>query len=205
MHIKKRFFTLIETIVALFLITIILTFLFGYFSKITKTEKEIEDIKNIVYQKNHLHIRLNNIFSQINIKDFDQSPFYTKYENEKNLSLNLYFDNGVDPDPNFSDIIKAKIFIDKKKNLWLYIWARDKKIKDPKKELLLTNVDKIEYKFLASKDIQIQKYIIDKITDDYFWYGFWPKDKKRPPSVILIKINEKLDFAFFLPHRDVKI
>jgi len=206
MYIKKRFFTLIEVIVSLSLITIILTFLFGYFSKITKVEQDIEDLKKIVYKQNHLHIRLNNIFANLYAKEFDENVFYTKFEkNKKNLSLIINFDNGIDPDPNFSEIVKAEIFIDKKNDLILEIWPNDKKIKTTRKELLFSNVNKLEYKFLSCSDLQMKKSVLEQITDSVFWYDSWPKEKKSLPSVIYVKLNNNLDFAFFLPSQNVKI
>ncbi len=206
MYIKKRFFTLIEVIVSLTLITIVITILFGYFTKISKVEQEIEDIKKIVYKKSNLQIRLNNIFAQLYSKDFNQIPFYTEVEkNEKNLSLCINFDNGVDPDPNFSDVVKAKIFIDKNSNLILEIWSKDKKTKITRKEILFTAVNNLEYKFLSSNDLQMKSYEIEKITDTLYWYNFWPKERNTTPSVIYMKINKDLDFAFFLPSQGAKI
>ena len=206
MRIKKHSFILIEIIISLFLITILLTFLFGYFSKITKIEIEIENIKNEVYKKNNLHIRLNNIFTQLNLKDFDQGRFYSKYEKDsKHLSLYLNYNNGIDPNPNFSEIVKAKLFVDDKNNLLLVIWPKDNKIKTARKEILLTNINKIEYKFLGEKDLQMEKYIIEKIAENSFWYKFWPKEKRILPSVVYIKINKNMDFAFFLQSQDANI
>lgn len=200
MYFKKRYFTLIEVIVSLSLITIIITFLFGYFTKITKVEHEIEHLKKIVYTKSNLQIRLNNIFSQLYSKDMNQSPFYTELEkNKKNMTLFINFDNGVDPDPNYSDIIKAKIYLDDKNNLVLEMFSKDKKTKASRKEILYSNIKNIEYKFLSQSDLQIKSYMTEEINESFSWYNFWPEDRKNLPSVIYLKINSNLDFAFFLP------
>jgi hypothetical protein len=202
----KKHFTLIEVVVSLCLITIILTFLFGYFAQITKIEINIAKTKKKVYEKNHLLVRLNNILSQISFTDINKSPFYTKYK-KKNEYLSLYFnfDNGIDPDPNYSDIIKARLFIDEKKDLCLELEPNDEKIKTKRKEILLKDINHIEFKFLSQKDLLMQKYATKKITDDFFWFDFWPEEKKSLPLVICLKINKNLDFAFFLPNKGVKI
>lgn len=206
MYIKKRFFTLIEIIISLFLITIIITFLFGYFTKISKVELEIEKTKKIVYEKGNLHIRLNNIFAELYSKEINQNPFYTEFEkNTKNICLNINFNNGVDPDPNFSDILKAKIFVNEKKDLILEIFSNDKKNKIPRREILFKNVDNLEYKFLSNNDFQMKSYQIEQLSDSWFWYNFWPEEKKGFPSVIYMKLNKDLDFAFFIPSHSAKI
>ena len=206
MKIKKINFTLIEVIVSLFLITIIMSFLFGYFSKITKVEKNIEDIKVIVFEKNHAHIRLNHIFSQM-VSDIDE-PFNSEYENDSsNLSLNFCFDNGVDPDPIFSSIQRGKVFIDKDHNLCLEIRPKDKKVDLIRKETLIKNVKNISYRFLDSKNELLKNHIDTErsISNDIFWYNFWPKKAGSSPSVIYVEINNSLNFAFFLPAGNVKI
>ncbi|NGX27991.1 MAG: hypothetical protein K940chlam1_00163 [Candidatus Anoxychlamydiales bacterium] len=204
MKIKKVNFTLIEVIVSLFLITIIMSFLFGYFSKITKVEKNIEDMKVIVFEKNHVHIRLNHIFSQI-VSGIDE-PFNSEYENDSsNLSLNFCFDNGVDPDPIFSSIQRGKVFVDKNNNLCLEIRPMDKKVDSKRLEILIKNVKNISYRFLDSKNELLKNHIDESISDNIFWYNFWPKKVGSSPSVIYVEINNNLNFAFFLPAGNVKI
>jgi len=198
MKTKKHSFTLIEFVISLFLITILLGCLFGYFSKIIKIEKDIEKLKKNVYERNHLHVGLNTIFSQIGSNNLEESSIFTTYEkNDKNPTLNITFDAGVDPDPDFSGIIKAKIYIDKTNNLVLETISNNK-IKAPRQTPILSNIQTINYKFLSSKDLNMQKYQQNKVTDSLFWYFFWPKEKKSTPRAICIKINNNLDFAFFL-------
>jgi len=206
MQIKKRSFTLIETIIALFLLSIILTFTFGFFAKLTRVEKQIEVTKNKIYANNNLHIRLNNIFANIITENFyNNSPFYSSFErNDKNQTLNLIFDNGVDPNPYFSERVQAKIFINKD-NIYLEITPRNDKINMNRKEILFTNVNTIKYKFLAAKDLEMQKYQIEKVNEDIYWYSAWPKNKKTLPLAMLIEINNNLKFAFFLTTQSVKI
>jgi hypothetical protein len=202
---KKRYFTLIEVIVSLLLIGIIMTLFFGYFTKISKAEIEIDGLKKIVYQRGNFQVRLNNIFAQLYSKDLNESAFYTEYEkNDKNLCFNISFDNGVDPDPNYSNIVKAKIYVDKTKDLILEIFSKDKKTKITRQEILFSKINSFECQFLSSADeLKMKTYEIEKISDNLFWYNFWPKERKSLPSAVLIKIDKNVNFAFFLPNAKI--
>jgi hypothetical protein len=160
-------------------------------------EKEVDDFKKNVYERCDLHIRLNNIFTHLSQEtSLDIPSFYTDYEkNYDNPSLFFTFDAGIDPDPYFSSILDGKLFIDKK-NLILEIFPKDKK-RDSRKEILIKNINTIEYKFL-SYDPGNSSEIKEKVTDIFNWYHLWPKEKKTNPAIIYIKINNKFDFVFFL-------
>lgn len=195
---SKKHFTLLEVIISLFLISIILSVLFGFFSKITKIEKNIEDLKNKVYERNEVYLTLNNILTSLCFNE--DNSIYTMYEkNNKYLSLFFTYDAGVDPSPYFSNIISGKIFIDEKNNLVLETYPNDKKI-EPREETIFKNIKSIEYKFL-SKNLSDQTHVLEKVTNSIFWYSAWPKDKKVVPAIVYIKINGSVEFVFFLqPH-----
>lgn len=204
--IKKNNFTLLEIIISLFLITIIITFLFGFFSKIMKLEKNIEEKKTKILAINHAQIRLTQVFSNVYQGDFiTSSPFYTKNsQNTKALTLYIRYDNKIDSEANFSLVVSAKLFVDENKNLSLETYSRDEDEK-PRVEVLLKNVKKIEYNFLSNSDLKLKKYKLDGISKNIYWYKYWPKKAEFLPSAIKIKINNNLDFAFFLPARHVKM
>ena len=202
---RKNSFTLIEVIVSLFLITIIISFLFGFFSKITKLEKNIDEIKTKVLEKNHAYLRLNHVFSQaINVME---EPFSTEYDNGSNLCLNFCFDNGIDPEKAFSSKQKAKLFVDREKNLHLEIRPIDKKSDLKRDEILLKNVKSMKFRFLDLKNELLKGYVDNghPISQKIFWYNFWPRKVNSLPSIIYLEINNNLKFAFFLPSRNVKI
>ncbi|NGX63190.1 MAG: hypothetical protein KR126chlam6_00597 [Candidatus Anoxychlamydiales bacterium] len=205
MKIKKKHLTLLEVIISLFLIGIILTFLFGFFAKIMKVEKNIEVKKEKIFETNHLHARLNYIFSNIYLGNFiDESPFYTKYDSNKNVILFINFDNKVDIDPNYSLDVRATLFIDDDKNLCLKLFSKGNE-NETREEIIFKNVNKLEYKFLANKDLKIEKYRLEKISENINWYKYWSKKAENVPSCVYIKINDSLDFAFFLPSHHVKM
>lgn len=207
---KKNNFTLLEVIISLSLITIIITFLFGFFSKVMKIEKIIEKKKLEILAINQTQIKLTQVFSNVYQGDFiNQKPFYTKdVKNPKGPVLYLSYDNKIDSDANFSLIVKAKLFIDNKKNLCLHSFSRDENEKKPREDILLKDVDKIEYNFLAKSDIKLKKHKLNNFSEKICSYNFWPKKAETLPFAIKIKIiknKDSLDFAFFLPGSHVKM
>jgi hypothetical protein len=205
MKTKKNNLTLLEVIISLFLIGLILTFLFGFFAKIMKIEKNIEQKKEKIFETNHFHSKLNYILSNIYLGNFiDQSSFYTKYDSNKNIILFINFDNKVDIDPSYSLDVQAKIFIDDNKELCLQIFSKENE-NESRKEILYKNVEKLEYKFLANKDPKVEKYISENISENINWYNYWPKKAQHIPVCVYIKINNLLDFAFFLPSSHAKM
>jgi hypothetical protein len=190
MKIKKNF-TLLEVIIALFLISIMLSFIFTFFSNLTKIEKNIEITKNEIYERNFLYIKLNNIFT--NLKD----QFFTTDEN-KELTFNFLYDAKVDLDPNFSSIINGKLYIDENDNLILESFSNDKK-DEKRKEILFKKVKTFEVKFLSNDSDT--NYLKEKISSNVNWYFFWPKEKKSIPSIIYLKINNQ-EYPFFISHID---
>jgi len=174
-----------------------------------KLEKNIEEKKSKILAINHTQIRLNQVISNVYQSDFiTKSSFFTKNsKNFKGLVLYITYDNKIDSDPNFSLIVKAKLFVNDNNELCLKTFSRDEN-QEPREETLLRGVEKIEYEFLSNSDSNLKKYKLKKSLINIFSFDFWPKKAKFLPSAIKIKIikNEySLDFAFFLPVRHVKI
>lgn len=206
---KKNNFTLLEMIVSMFLISIIITCLFNFFSKMTKLEKTIEDKKTKIHEIHHAQIRLNQVFSNIYQGDFiNGSSFYTKNKKDfKHLVLYISYDNKTDSDPNFSSTVKGSIYINENKELCLETLSRDEH-QESRVEILLKNVKGIEYQFLANSNSNLKKYKLKDISKNISWYKIWPQKANILPSSIKIKIiknDNSLDFAFFLPAQHVNM
>ncbi|MBN2479018.1 MAG: hypothetical protein JXA94_02195, partial [Parachlamydiales bacterium] len=170
------------------------TFLLIYFININKIEKKVEISKKEIFEKNHLHVRLGYIFSEIKPNNL-KNAFYLEEEKNKK-ALFVIFDNKVDPDPNFSGYMQGKIFINDKNDLMLKISSLEDENIKPREEILYKNVKKLEYRFLAISDNKLKTYLKEDVTKNLSWYNFWPEDKKSLPSSICIKVNDA-DFAFF--------
>jgi len=198
MLIKKNNFTLIEVLVCIFLIGMIFSLLFKFFTQITILEIKIDKAAEKIHQSNNFYVQLTNCFSKIKLKDFDKSPFYTKLESNK-LIMHFCFDNGVDPDPDLSDVVDAMIYVNDEKKLILEIKKNENALTKSRKIILLKKVEKINYLFLSSKDEALKEHLSENITSKIGFYNFWPEEKKNLPQAILIDLDNNLKFAFFLP------
>jgi type II secretory pathway component PulJ len=199
---RKNNFTLLEIVIALFLISIIMTYLFGFFTKVLKIETDIEKKKEQIFERNNLHIKLNYIFSHVAQKGMSKLNSLYNEENEKKV-VYIKFNNETDPDPKFSGYIKAKISLDKNNNLLLQTFSKDKN--EYREEILFKNVKNIKYQFLANGNENLQKHTMQKVSNNIYWYNFWPKNANLLPSAIKIIINKKIEFAFFIPMQNVNM
>ena len=181
---KKKFFTLIEILIALFLIGTILTMLFRFFLSTSILEKKLQEVKEDVFFKNNLQVKFDTLFSNIFHKNFSKTPDF--YTDEKN-HLHFVFDNGIDPNPKFSSYLKAILFLNKNNDLVLQTMPLKKNPKIYREEILIKNVKSLNFEFFSKKD------------SNFITTTSWSKKKLDLPAALKIKINKNLSFAFFLP------
>ncbi|MBI5345867.1 MAG: type II secretion system protein [Chlamydiae bacterium] len=197
--IKKNYFTLIEISIALVLSAILLSVLFGFFVKISSFEKKNQKFKQEILSREHVQLRLSSIFSQIvPISKFEEKSFNLDDDN----SLNVIFDNGIDPDPLFSGPVKGKIFQNQERNLILTLYPIEKgKVnnKTQRTEVLCSKIS--SYKFLFFSQIEAKEENKKKIV----WIEDWPKKKNDLPPMIKLILDNDLTFAFFIPTKSCNI
>jgi len=194
---KKRFFTLLEVIIGLFLAAILLTYIFSFFSEITHIEKNMRIASEKVLSKNSLKIKLDTIFSKIVDKNAPKEPsFYTlKNGNE----LYFVYDNGIDPSPSFSSMVFARLYLEKN-NLILETHPIDfftKKKNKPRiyrEEILAKNITSLSFIFL-------EKTVPKTIQENSFASSTsWEKDHLPSSLKITLTIEKSpCSFIFFLP------
>lgn len=160
--------------------SILLTVIFKFFSNLVILENNIKVAKDEIFEKSNLDIKLNKIFSKLKFSHFTESSFYTK-EN----ALYFFFDNEIDPDPNFANIIRAKLFLDKK-NLILKTAPFDLNIQTRREEILIKNIDILEFNFFKKKEQIIKSSKWEEIgapdiikiqlmrKDKHFVFTFFP-------------------------------
>jgi hypothetical protein len=203
---KKNSFILLEIIISMSLVAIILTVLFQFYTQIIITDKKIEKAKTKVFARQHLHLRLHTIFSQIIPPFHSANEFYTSHFHsfltDKKITLEFFFNNGIDPDPLFSGIIIGRLFY-KDNCLKMKIFPTDKNEKIFREEILIKNIKNYKIFFLGKKENEIGE--IQSISKDFSWLNSWKKNKHELPLYILISVkdcdNKKFVFAFFLSYK----
>ena len=208
---KKSSFTLIEVSIALFIIGILLSFLFNFFAQIIKVEKKIKITQHDLIEREHFQVKIKNIFSKISSIDIDDQTItmYTPKENEQTLFV--IFDNGIDPDPNFSGPILGKFFI-KNENFYLqtYPIINNKIIYDSfREEKVLSSIFSIKYFFLMENEISQEKDSSEKLTKMLKYTSRYKKGNISLPPIIKMTIIDKnkktFNFAFFTQSQSIPI
>jgi hypothetical protein len=196
---KIQNFTLLEVMISLFIVAILLSVVFRFFFALNTSEKKMQTTKHYVLKKHHLRVKLNDVFSKIVYKSFSKEPFFYTANN----ALNFKFDNGIDPDPNFSSNIEAKLYIDKQDNLILKTMPLEQQ-KTYREEILMENVNSLSFEFLYNlhPKSSSQKIFYDVVSK-------WDKKKETLPSSIRIKLktqdDDNLTFTFFISKAESSI
>lgn len=226
---RKAYLTLIETLIALSLVSMLLTVVFGFFKEVVTLTQLTEKKQRETFGYRYLDMRLNHIFQRINnnkgviLKDF----FYLE-NTAKSIShfpsLIFNFNNGPRADPDFSGFLLARLYVDNDKQLCLVTWPLSKEItsiEKMKKEILMTNVKEIKFKFYSppamkkSQNEQIPVHngpkdekVINNKWYDQKWILGWPKPAILK-LILTLETDEKkdLDFAmsFVLPLKEQPI
>lgn len=196
----KRPMILFEIIVGLALLSGLLCVLFSFFTSGVKMQDKLKRAEAALIERQHASQRLQSILTSVIPVAGQHVPasLYTQqFPEEKELSLVVYFDHGIDPDPAFSGPSLARIYVNSKHELCLAIWPKDRE-KDKtfvRYEVLLQNIETFLFQFLTQKADQ-----------SIGWESKRPAKAKQPiPSLIRLDLWEveqkepSLQFAFALP------
>lgn len=192
---KRRSFSLVECLIALSLLTIMLTGFSALFWQYSTFETTMQD-KMKRYSSLQMRIsRLQDLLARA-VYDFGgKYSFYTvqhesKYE--KGTSLVFTFDAGVDIDPTFSNVNIGKLFLDTEGNLEFAYWP------DPslfptdtplmKKERLFTNVTSFSMRFFSCK-VAPPSTETTKKPPQGIWLDAWDVAYNVQPQLIEITLQ----------------
>lgn len=199
--VSKKNFLLLEILIALSLMATMISLLFSFMVQSLRVEKKMEKARFAILERQNLHIRLQDLLTSLSPGNGLPALYSQKFPKEENESLVVFFDNGIDPDPLYSGIVRGRIYIDETHNLCLVYWPlEEEKRRLWRKEILLSNVSKISLQFLGTGEISDMP---GHPKPKAVWDLFWPKEKTELPSLIRITLKQKettLQFAFRLPN-----
>lgn len=181
-RVKRSFVTLIETLIAMAILAVLLTIIFGFFRELSIMSQTTEQKQKESFQMRYLESRFASIFERIVNENAKARTFffYTQPPNSFSISTSLIFtfDNGIRKDPRFSGDILARLYLDKNSkkqsefrdssyNLVLAMWPLH--IENPEdylvKEVLLEGVRELDFEFYAAPDqISSSKALSSKTT-----------------------------------------
>lgn len=179
--------------------------LFSFFVESARIEKKLDLARVCICRRAALQTRLDTLFTTLD-QQSSKPCFFTKKEDKESLkSLNLIFDNGIDPDPQYSGSVLGRIYLDSENNLCLTTKPLDEESPYFRKEILLKNIVDFEFEFLGPKGDKKAKE--KPVTASLAWKTDWKEMQGRVPSMIRLRVQEKnekepLQFAVFMPSSD---
>ena len=208
---RKSYMTLLETLIAVSILSVMLVFVFGFFRELSELSRVTEKSQKESFQMRYLESRLGFIFERI-VNENDGARkfyFYTQPPN-KNLSslpsLVLTFNNEVRLDPNFSGDVLGRLYVDLEGRLCLAIWPLH--LSDPfahlYEEVLMDHVVNVRYLFYAAPERMKDENEITspaeidpekKIPKKDQWQEEWFFTYEQMPSIvkIIVKVAENPD------------
>lgn len=208
--------TLIEVLIALSLSSIIMTAMFYFYQKAIRLDGEIQKVEERVFSLRLLESRLMKIVPKSLSPKEAEKDFYflTGYQDQISKSGTPYllfsYDRGIDIDPQFSNVVLGRLYVDKKGRLMLVTAPAPSRWNPPslpiKREMLMKGVENISFSFynppekdrapLKNSKPRILRGII--LEDPEVKGGFlkeWKNEYGMLPALIKIEIETKKDGA----------
>jgi len=223
---RRSYLTLIETLIALSLISILLMIVFGFFRDISIINSETEKIQKENFQLRYMDSRLNKILQHINEtgdKQYSQNFFFYLEPTLKEISnfpsLIFSFDNQARLDPDFSSYVLARLFVDHQNQLCLMTWPlineKEEEIYEKmKKEILLTHVEDLAFRFYSPPEQKLDPKDFNPDTIDpentspkkNKWYEQeWFLSFNQLPAIFQLHITrdsgDSVVFSYVLPSK----
>lgn len=190
---KKRLLTLLELMIAIGLgLAILSSALFFYRFAIVQNE-EIYRKEKEAFRLRVVQFKLNELFQRVDAK----SLFFTKPESHltRGTSLVLKVINPPFDIPTFSGPALQTLLVDSEKRLVIATWQfndslGDETMPDMHLEILLENVDRIDFQFLV-KETDLSNAELRGGS----WIKEWKPDYGQVPAAVKILVDNK-EFAF---------
>lgn len=229
MYQKRRFVLLLEMVIAMSLAITMLSMLSFFYYEVSLSNQMMDRMQNEQFQKRYFENRLASIFPKA-IAPNDASKdfhFFTTQDSggfSKPGTSNLIFsfDNGVQQDKEMSYHVIGRLFVDSEDNLVLVKWPAKKRWPEQgmpaaHKELLLEDVDSLEFGFYVPVDRRKQKTEekASKVPTEIrgTFSKTWSKEYHELPAIIRLQVGKKnregkeeiWEAAFPIPNTSIPI
>lgn len=204
---RKSHMTLLETLIAVSLLSILLVFVFGIFREISELTRMTEKAQKESFRMRYVETRLGFIFERIvNENENDKSRtffFYTQPENpgiSKSTSLILTFNNEVRKDPAFSGDVLGRLYLDDSGRFCLATWPikQNEPPVEFHEEVLMDRVRDVAYSFYSAPvKVNDTNQIVsrpiggpeNKNLDKDTWLSEWLFSYKQMPCIVKITLK----------------
>ncbi|MCE5317384.1 MAG: type II secretion system GspH family protein [Parachlamydia sp.] len=161
---KKRFMTLLETLIALGITMLVLSTLTFFYRQIDAVNTQLEKVQGQGFRMRYVENRLASILPQaVSESDAKKDFFFfttsstLAFAKQGSPTLMLTYDNGVKLDKLFSNHVLGRLFLSSDYKLCLATWPSPNRwvdgISPPmKKEVLLEGVDELSFGFFVAPE-----------------------------------------------------
>ena len=226
----KRHVTLIEVMIAMALVSVLMTVLMGYYGQISMLHSEVEAARQESFLLRYLQARLSYVLPAIlpvkspkaekeKANDF---YFFTSEDQDGGIqapSLVFTYDNGVDIDATFSNGVLGRLALenrDGKGRLVLLTWPlpRYKGEMPPpmKKEILIDKVTSLSFSFFnpleadtESKTKDLPQPVQDETpkADQNVWLPSWKLAYNDLPAIIKVTVTRSIETGLIPPDQPI--
>lgn len=179
-------FTLMELMIGLSILSLILGMIFSTLYQETVLNRRIEKIERETMSTIEIQQRLDKVFANVIPMDHT-SKNRSIYSSEDRKSVFVFFDNGIDPDPTYSGVVKGSVGLDGT-DLVLKLYENDKDEKHSRLTKLRENIKSIQFEFLLSCPSGLATIPI------------WDKTINFSPLYIKMILNQNEEYVFWVNH-----
>lgn len=208
--IRRRFFTLLEVLIALSLAVMITGVLLYYYYQMSQVSALSDKATQRAFQMRYLQDRLQDLTLRMSPPKDKNSYFFLGSNapgifQSEGANLIFSYNNGVVFDQNLSNEVLGRLFVDPKGKLTLMTWpSRDKweahTIPPFHKEILAENIQKIEFDFFTGASDPREQNPFDLAPGR--WEHNWRREFKALPAMIRFKVtpmNQEKPIIFAYP------
>lgn len=212
---KKRFATLLETLIALSLAMLILTTLTYFYRQITTLNRKGEEMQEMGFKMRYLENRLSAILPNAVSETDEKKDFFffstasqPPFTMPGSPTLIFTYDNGTKLDKLFSNNVLGRLYLDSEGRFCLTSWPSPKRWTDGinppiKKEILLEGVRELQISFFVApeKEWQLEKSppkkeegqeslpALVKPTPAGSWLPSWSFDYHQLPALVKLQVT----------------
>ncbi len=194
---KKRYMTLLETLISLSLTAFLLSSLLQGYWFLEKLHMQWEKEKKEQFYLRYAESRIVSLLENSVTSPRDAIFYTTEEPREEMLGKSLVFlsDNALNIQPEFSQKILVRLFVDKEKRLSLYIWPNPRGIHANsskfQREVLMEGVKDLHFSFYNFPDPEQTE---------------WDFTNKKPPLIAYVTLElesgKSLTFGAHIPSSD---
>lgn len=212
--------TILETLIAMFLLSILLVMVFAFFRELAVINRLTEKEKKEAFEWRYAESRLAYLFERIvNEKATDRLFYFYVDPPNGNFSsfpsLVFTFNNEIRRDPAYSGDVLGRLYLNKQNQLILATWPliKENPTEQIRQEILLNEVEEIKFLlYTAPEQTKKNEMTIEKVDPEALernqwhenrWPHFKEKNKREMPTILKILVNmqdqSEIEFAFVLP------